>query len=644
MASNPKGDPTYLFSEVRAFVLAGGGVWSVIAFWLLGVVSFAFLSLSILFGMDTIIGFSPFLPQFNLLINSDPHGLVAWLDTAMVTFEAARGHTSLDPVSWLILALVCAILFFAHMSRFAKPHGESLLDSPEARPVARTLLDQFGYFRDIQFPFAANGIPVTDFFAYRNVFFAPKGQVSRILKGKPSDNQQKVVTFFMAHEYAHAVTRDNLANSVFLVVVSLLVFMFLFLFGPIMVYGAAIMGNTPLGPLVGIPITLVLFVLFCAGVVSSFYGMAISYIKAREFFADQAAFRFVDVGMMPYGDLEDRPRPSAFSALSSSISPYERALHHKGVSLHARNLLVFFWGFCFGIRSLYILVAPKELCWTVLGFDLLALVAFAGLFVTLPKRPDAGVGKPSLPWLLTFLAIFAIEMAGPGQAGAVKMLNSGFFSNGNAQLMGIPGLSLFVIFFFGCLFFGFKKLAALGHSSENRLKGSLLRRFLLFSVQSVSAALGFFVFCVVGLIFCLAPLGFFLHARFFDAGLLLTLGALGLLIVGLVLLFHQYRLFFVSKLRLFVAVVLAETVIVFALVNVAYIVDLDVLVGARQGEVRPQGDLHWLVHLFSKADWSPALYFAAISTIFYLALRVVGFVARVELTRIEKTMTWGSNR
>ena len=141
---------------------------------------------------------------------------------------------------------------------------------PAARGVAERLLRRVGYFVDIRLPIGKGGEAGINFFGEDQIFYAPRGHLSRILKGKRSDSVQERLVFFMVHECAHAVSKDNLANSAFVVIVALLTFMFLMVFGPLMLMGSTVLSMTPMGPSLTLPLSIVIFLSFSAGVLSVF--------------------------------------------------------------------------------------------------------------------------------------------------------------------------------------------------------------------------------------------------------------------------------------------------------------------------------------------------------------------------------------
>nr|WP_321481794.1 M48 family metalloprotease [uncultured Cohaesibacter sp.] len=637
-------DRAPLYPEIRSFVLSGARLWSMIAFLLLGLAAFFALCLSMLWALDVVKGAGSLYAQFSFLINgANPMLVLPWLSKAVDIFNQARGNSAFDLAAWHLLFFICLLLFVAHICRFEKPSGESLLLYPAARGVAERLLRRLGYFVDIRLPIGKGGEAGINFFGEDQIFYAPRGHLSRILKGKRSDSVQERLVFFMVHECAHAVSKDNLANSAFVVIVALLTFMFLMVFGPLMLMGSTVLSMTPMGPSLTLPLSIVIFLSFSAGVYLSFRGMIVSYIKAREYFADAAGFHLVKEAEAPYG-FEGLPaRPDASSALRTGISPFERALHQRGVSLHARDMLIYFWGFFFSIRTLYVLVAPKDLCWTVLGFDVVALGAFACLYVTLPKRPAKPERRGGVAWFLTFLAVMAVEVCGPGLIGSVMMFYRGLFSNFNAQLIGLPGAILFLVFAIGGVVKSIRYLIS-GQVSFSWQKGRSLQRLGLFSLSVPGAAVGFFMLAVCGVVFCIIPLNYFLrfglfHARLIESGLLL-LFVMG----GLTLLFHQYLLLFVRKLPVVVAVSLIEAGLFFLFACTLYLGQVDIMQGVRQGVVHTTPSLDRFPQLFAQAPWSSVLPVAIISTGFYLLLRLLAFWAQDTLKRMDTRWAQESGR
>ncbi|WP_319496469.1 M48 family metalloprotease [uncultured Cohaesibacter sp.] len=615
-----------------------------VAFLSLGAACFVALALSMIWALDMARGAGSLYAQFSFLINgANPLLLLPWLSKAIPVFEQARGNSVFDPSAWHLLLFMCCLLFAAHICRFDKPRGESLLLYPAARPVAEHLLQSLGYFVDIRMPMGRNGAAETDFFGSDALFFAPRGHLGRILKGKRSDGLQRRLAFFMVHECAHAVTRDNLANSAFVVVVALLSFMVFMIFGPLILFGSTMLSMTPAGPKLTLPLSIFIFVLFCGGIHLCFRGLVVCYIKAREFFADQAAFRFVADVDAPYGFTDMPPEPDSLSALRTGISPHERALHQQGFSLHARDMLIYFWGIVFSIRTLYVLVAPKDLCWTVLVFDAVALGAFGGFYFTLPKRPPTTRRRGRLAWLLTFLAVLAVEVCGPGLVGSVMMFYRGIFSNFNAQLIGMPGLILLLVFLIGGIVKAIRGLLS-GRLGSRWYKRVPVRRLALSFVSLPGSAAGFLMIVLTGVVFCIIPLNYFLRFGLFHTGWLATWIVLLVMAAGTLLLFHQYLLLFVRRRSLIVAVGAVELALVMLFSCTLAIGQADVMDGVRQGVVHSIPGLDRLPGLFAGADWSEVLPFAAISTSFYLVLRLLSFWAQDTLGKMDLRLARESSR
>ena len=142
-----------LYPQIRSFALSGAGLWSLIAFLSLGAACFVALALSVIWALDIIRGAGSLYAQFSFLINgANPLLLLPWLSKAIPEFEQARGNSVFDPSAWHLLLFMCCLLFAAHICRFDKPRGESLLLYPAARPVAEHLLQSLGYFVDIRMP------------------------------------------------------------------------------------------------------------------------------------------------------------------------------------------------------------------------------------------------------------------------------------------------------------------------------------------------------------------------------------------------------------------------------------------------------------------------------------------------------------
>ena len=638
-----------LYPKIRQLALSGRSFWSMIAFLTLGLSSVVMLLLSMLWGVDTIDAAAPQMGEFFYLLNQDdPNRLLSWLTGAVDLFHQLRKNSALDPSAWAVLMIIFMILFFAHVRRFDKPVGESLLGVDKARDVVWGLLSRVGHFADICFPVLGKGQASTDFFAVGRVFFAPKAHMSRILKGKQSDGQQKTLEFFMVHECAHAVTRDNWANSVFVVVITLLAFMFFLSFGPLIGYGSIYMAITPAGPLLTLPLSLLIALPLYGAIFLSFRGMVVSYIKAREFFADEAAFRLVPHAIEPYGGEERLVRPAASSALSAGISRYERHMHANGFSLHARDLLVYFWGFALSVRTLFVMVAPKELCWTVLLYDGVALLVFLMLAWTLPRRPSDLKRKPATAWVLTFITVFAIEFCGLGLVGMIMMANRNIFSDFNAQLIGIPAFLLFIVFLAGCCVIGIRRLFGRSGSDGTPVvsaapKGWTMRRFGMFLLAIPGYALRGLIIIVAGTFLCALPLTFFLRFDFISLGAMICAIMLALLLVGSSFLYLLYQGLFIRKWRLPVIGGL-ETMLFFCLMAMVFVVNSYALEGVRIKVMHSVPDLGKLIELFVAADWTVVLPFAVVSTVFYLLLRLLAFWSQSSLKQMDLRLAQESSR
>ena len=525
---------------IRERLLSGRGAWCLLAFVNLGVATSLVLILTILHGLDMVIGFGAFMPQFNMHLYSNPFQIIPLMPDAVAMFDGLRGVFFKDPAAWVTLAMLGCVLFLAHYLRFGRLQGESMKAYPPAKPVVRQLLSAFGYFRDIQLPVSESGTGSNDFMAMNKILFVPKGHVSRILKGKGSTNQQAMVKFFMAHEYAHAVSRDNLATSAFKVVVTVYVFVALSMFSPLLLIGGWFLASTPWGGAVDSLLAFIVILLFGVGLSLSFHGLLVSYIKAREFFADEVAFHFVSETDNPYHLYGTEKRPDMLSAFSVDISRYERGLHKLGGSLHARNLLVFFWGVVICVRTLYVLLAPKEMCFLILGYDVAALVSYAIFFFSLPKRPSRSIARPALPYLVTFFAVAAVEICGPGLMGIVKGVYWSFFSNVNAQLIGLPGALIFLCFLVACLWIGAVKLIR-WRRRVPRQSGVVLKRMglRLVGFPGVAAA-HLLIFSLCATLYSRFLL-YFIRLEFVDYSLVTGAIIFILTILAVLLLYHQYK-------------------------------------------------------------------------------------------------------
>ena len=76
-----------------------------IAFTMLGVATAICLVMTILHGIDMVVGMASFMPMFNKLVYSNPALLPGWFPEVVALFDAARGGHFLDPISWAVLGL-----------------------------------------------------------------------------------------------------------------------------------------------------------------------------------------------------------------------------------------------------------------------------------------------------------------------------------------------------------------------------------------------------------------------------------------------------------------------------------------------------------------------------------------------------------
>ncbi|SNY90900.1 Peptidase family M48 [Cohaesibacter sp. ES.047] len=629
-----------LSHQVRSHMLRGGNLWSVIAFSMLGLATAVFLILTILHGFDMVIGFGEFLPVFNKLVYSNPSLLLGWFPEIVDLFEAARGQVYLDPVAWMVLASLGLLLFFAHFFRFSHPRGRSLAEDEKAGAVVRRLLAEVGYFRTISELKNTDEVAYLDFLSKGRVLFAPSGQVNRIVKGKPSENQQKILRFFMVHEFAHALMKDNLVNSAFVVIVSIYVFVVLSIFSPLLLISASLLSMGPFGLWLKLVLQILTIGCFSIGIAMSFHGVLVSYNKVREFFADQAAFRFAGDAFDPHSVGDDPERPDMLSAVSPNITPFERQLHQQGYSLHGRNLLLFFWGLVIAIRTLYVLLAPKDLCLWVLGFDAVALVSFAILYVTLPKRPPKSEPRPLLPWVLTLFGVLAVEVCGPALAGVLKSFYWDFFSNTNAQLIGLPGAMASLGLLVGCLIMVGKRLLS-GRTPRRKWSAALGKRLGLRLLMLPGVAIEYvLIFALIGA-FDTAYLRYFFKLEFLHEPWQQAALAIPYCAAGLVLLYNQYKGLFVFSRYRTALVTLVEVVVFFLLSFGLQLSAQELIAASERGEAMALPSLAHIIAMAQGADLSAPLQVAVASSSFYLLLRCLCFWAWHKLYWIERNQRQG---
>nr|WP_321446331.1 M48 family metalloprotease [uncultured Cohaesibacter sp.] len=629
-------DPDDLKSadQVRRMILSGGSLGSLIGFALIGAVSSLFLLVTFLHGLDAFRAIGRLGPEIYLVFTQQPQTIPIWLAGAPERLESLRGTLSSDPLAWGILLMLAIVLMVGHYRRYQRPQGQSLLTIPAATDVATHLLSVFGSFRDIAIPLAGKGMVSNDFFSLRGVFYAPKGQVSRIIKGKPSENQQRVLRFFMAHEYAHAVARDNLANSVFQVAIRGYVVAFLVFAFPLVGSMSVFLAHSP-GAGYGTLVLAALFtIVIVLCVIGCFYGMLISYLKAREFFADRAAFALYP-DLQPYGS-GGAERPDLLSAFNADISRYERALHKEGFSLHARNMLVFFWGFAISVRTLYLLVVPTSLMLYVFLFDAVALVSLGFLYVSMPKRPPNKALRPMLPWLVSFITILALFFSGPGLLGVLKMVQPQLISDLFGQVLGLPLLVLTLVFLVVMLVYGVRRLIA-RRSVGARGKGRVLARLTMHAVMLPGLALDGLILCLfASLVFGISH--YFLSLTFVGRSLVLNCLMSGQALVLICVAYWQYRGLFARFVWVYggVAVIGASVFAFGCVIGTGLYRGVGLFVGPSQYDWQAWAG-SWAEQLQAQS-WTFTLSVGVLSAILYLMLRLVAFWARGRLIVIEKEL------
>lgn len=138
-----------------------------------------------------------------------------------------------------------------------------------------------------------------------------------------------------------------------------------------------------------------------------------SYFKAREYFADVAAYAQLPAETDPYRLKKSGPT----SAWDRSVSKLERDLHRQSTSLNARNMLPALLVLFVSLRSLFIVVTPAGAEWSVLAFDGIFLAAIIMLARNLPPSVQTPAARPLLPWLIAFWALLALFFSIPGLLG-----------------------------------------------------------------------------------------------------------------------------------------------------------------------------------------------------------------------------------
>jgi len=431
--------------RVRAIALNRRAVFSTFSFLLLLLSTTVVVAASFLFAIDwarpILVAGYEFFPIFS----ADPDRIAAWLPDFAARFDALRGNSAGSPVTWASLLAIAALLFFVDYSRFPRRGAESLLGNPVAAPLVRTILKRFGYFQDIRL------LPHGDIIASRRVIYVAKARVSRIASGKPSDVQQETLRFFMAHEFVHAIFGDNLAHSLFRLVlfwVSAIVVVYM---APSIVAATMVIVPFANNPALYFVFCLALSAISLGCLAISIYGVTLSYIKAREFHADAAAYALVGGSGDAYGDDAEHPRPAPGSAWSRQLSRFERAAHRDGKSLHARNLIPGALVLHAGLRSVYMMVAPAGFSTFVLGYDAACAVALTLALWSLPPRAGTPVVRPILPWLVAAIGLLMLTFATSGLLGymvaymGLPMLDDRFRYLLSWPLLAETGVSLVAV-------------------------------------------------------------------------------------------------------------------------------------------------------------------------------------------------------
>ena len=582
---------------------------------------------TLVFALDWVAAASPLGYEFYAQVANDMEGLGRWFVEATSRFDGLRGNVATYWLNWIILLIIAAMLFLVDYSRFLRPSGSSLLADERSQPVAARMLERFGYFEGIRY----GDVRQRDFFAMRRVMFAPRPFVSRIISGRPSEQQQATLRFYMAHEFVHVLFRDNLAHSLFRLV-------FFWLTAVIVVFAAFFVFPTSLissptssAPLAfGFAFVASLAILYSIG--ASCYGVALSYMKLREFHADDAAYNLVGREEGAYGDEDEAVRPGMFSAWSRSISRYERKAHRLGTSLHARNLIPFALVFHAGLRSLYMLVAPPQAALFVLAFDLPWLLALVIEWRRLPRRIDAPKGAPLAPWVVACIALVGLTLSMLGLSGYISMVLGVPLREESFRLLQSWPLLIEMLFSIGVVVTLLIRRWRKG-KMEAVARTRIFRRIWLGLLVVPGFAFG------AALLFALLVFG--------SGALTGTLAALpdgpvSLAIgVGLTVLFFcaaalVYRNLLVPQIRLFVIELVLTSVALFALISVmtALMLQMTRTIPDFSAEQANAATVEAILHL-EQSDILAGAVAAAIVIAVYISSRLIEFGARGKLSVLQ---------
>lgn len=401
-----------LAAEIRRKALRGPAFWCTAAFLVILASSLIMVIATTLYALSWVSTLSVFGWESFEVASNRPDDYVRWISDAARRWSAVRGNALAPPSQWISLAAVTLLLFIVGISGFSRRTGYSLIanDWLEHTPErARRILDEFGYFNDILADDSGGDVMA----ARRRIVF-PSGLVKNLTNDKPPSVEEEVnLRFFMGHEYAHVLTYDNAAHSLFRLVfwftASLTSVLLLLLVVPTVMVAVPLAGSL----LFFLPVcTAIIFgVLFC--LVASMGNVIFSYFKAREYFADVAAYAQLPAETDPYRFKKAGPT----SAWDRSVSKLERDLHRQSTSLNARNMLPALLVLFVSLRSLFIVVTPAGAEWSVLAFDGIFLTAIIMLARNLPPSVQNPAARPLLPWLIAFWALLALFFSIPGLLG-----------------------------------------------------------------------------------------------------------------------------------------------------------------------------------------------------------------------------------
>ena len=435
-------------ADVRRDALSGRSLLTSLGFLLLlaaftATGALTFLFSTTFFGPLYLAGF-----DFYHQVSIDPDSVEQWLRELVRSWPSRRGEALPAPNYTLNYAILVVLLLFVGSRDFGRRKNRtSLLADPVAEPVIRQLLASFGYFRDI--------VMVRDgdqsMTCSHRVLEVPPSTVIRVRQGRSSTGEQRNLRFVMAHEYAHAVMLDNLANS-------LLRLLFFWTAGvaaayvtPLVFVTALLALPTALG-IAMLPLAVMLLAVMVGAMLLSMYSVVISYVKTREYFADRAGFKLLAEGDEFY--LQDGAAGplAAAGSWSRDITAYERRWHRQGSSVAARNLLPGALVFWLVQHVLFMIVAPADGWPLVLAYDAVVLTGLLLLWLGLPPHPEGGRQTSLLPVLLAGLAALSLWLSTAGLNGYL-MLDFGvqLASVEFGLLLSWPPLIAIVVFTVGTI-------------------------------------------------------------------------------------------------------------------------------------------------------------------------------------------------